>query len=354
MRVARPSHRDRARDGVKSVSECVLEALAGATRRDPASLTVQTRPTLPHQANRLHEVWLDGRLLIAKEFLTDEERDGPQNEYRALQLVEPLDVAPRPVFFDPSVGPVVVYAFMEGAMWDRRVPSAMELEALAEVWIQVHALLAEGLWVGRGQAESWSTLVQRLQAPIERYAVWAQSGDVSQREAARLCLRVLDHALTDALPFIPDVAPLCFCRSDARFANVIARPDGRVGLVDWEDSGLRDPARELADLLLHPNQEDLLDSGGWQPFLDRYLPSRTGDEGFGQRLHGYLAIFSVFWLDVLLGHGMQRATAGALAAWTVNGMQPNDRLRRYLARGLAWPAMDPTRELTDLADVAFF
>jgi len=65
------------------------------------------------------------------------------------------------------------------------------------------------------------------------------------------------------------VAPECFCRSDARFANVIARPDGRVGLVDWEDSGLRDPARELADLLHHPNQEDLIDAEGWQPFLDR-------------------------------------------------------------------------------------
>jgi thiamine kinase-like enzyme len=28
-----------------------------------------------------------------------------------------------------------------------------------------------------------------------------------------------------------------FCRADPRFANVITRPDGRLAMVDWEDSG---------------------------------------------------------------------------------------------------------------------
>jgi hypothetical protein len=110
-----------------------------------------------------------------------------------------------------------------------------------------------------------------------------------------------------ALPLIPDVAPLRFCRSDPRFANVIARPHGRVGLVDWEDSGLRDPAPELADLLHHPNQEDLLGPEGWQPFLDRYLPTCRDDPGFGEWLRGYLALFPVFWLGVLLAEGLRRA-----------------------------------------------
>lgn len=102
--------------------------------------------------------------------------------------------------------------------------------------------------------------------------------------------------MADGLPLIPEIAPLCFCRSDPPFANVIARPDGRVGLVDWEDSGLRDPACELADLLHHPNQEDLIGPDAWRPFLDRYLPSRRADAGFSERLRGYLAFFPVFWL----------------------------------------------------------
>ena len=72
---------------------------------------------MPHQANHLYDVWADGRHLIAKEYLGDVELDAPLNEYRALRLVESMDIAPRPLFFDPSVGPVVVYHYLEGAMW---------------------------------------------------------------------------------------------------------------------------------------------------------------------------------------------------------------------------------------------
>ena len=81
---------------------------------------------MPHQANHLYDVWADGRHLIAKEYLSDVELDAPLNEYRALRLVESMDIAPPPLFFDPSVGPVVVYQYLEGVMWDRRVPVAAE------------------------------------------------------------------------------------------------------------------------------------------------------------------------------------------------------------------------------------
>src|SRR5712691_10851101 len=99
---------------------------------------------------------------------------------------------------------------------------------------------------------------------------------------------------------IPADSPLCFCRSDPRFANVIARPDGRLGLVDWEDCGLRDTAREVADLLLHPNQEDLLGWREWQAFLQPYIDGRRSDADFERRLQAYLAVFPIFWLGLLL------------------------------------------------------
>jgi hypothetical protein len=99
---------------------------------------------MPHQANILYDVFGDGRHLIAKEFLSDMDLDSPLNEYRALRLVEPLDMAPRPVFFDPDVGQVVVYEFLEGVMWDRRVPSAAALAALADRWVELHALTIDG------------------------------------------------------------------------------------------------------------------------------------------------------------------------------------------------------------------
>jgi ketosteroid isomerase-like protein len=71
--------------------------------------------------------------------------------------------------------------------------------------------------------------------------------------------------------------------------------------------------------------------------------------GFGERLRGYVALFPVFWLGILLEDGLRRAETGALQGWLVNELDPNLRLQRYVARGLAWPALDPTRRTRPIA-----
>jgi aminoglycoside phosphotransferase (APT) family kinase protein len=152
---------------------------------------------------------------------------------------------------------------------------------------------------------------------------------------------------------------LCFCRSDPRFANVIRRPDGRLGLVDWEDSGLRDPARDLADVVTHPNQEDLLAFDQWRALLEPYLAVRgTIDPQLAHRVRLYLAIFPAFWLASLIRGALRSASTGTQAAGLSgqrsHGMPLNDKLRRYLARGLAWPETDFTDQLESLADTVFF
>ena len=149
--------------------------------------------------------------------------------------------------------------------------------------------------------------------------------------------------------------PLCFCRADARFANVIQRPDGRLGLVDWEDSGLRDPARDVADLLTHPNQEDLLSPDEWQDFLHPYLAGRRNvDPHLHHRLSLYLAVFPIFWLATFLERGIHLADVDGLGDWTINGLTANVRLRRYLARALAWPHADFSGQLAALDGLDFF
>jgi Phosphotransferase enzyme family len=209
---------------------------------------------------------------------------------------------------------------MEGEMWDRRVPSATELGDLAEVWPRLHQFQTDGLWMCTGQARPWLEVVAGLRTALEAYARWANRSSSQCRAAARLCLEALERCITAAAPLTAsDTAPLCFCRSDACFANVIARPDGRPGLVDWEDSGLRDPARGVVDLLA-----------------------------------GYLALFPVFWLGILLADAMRRIPAGELETWMINEMEPNTRLRRYLARAQAWPDPDPNAELAGLGDLEFF
>jgi hypothetical protein len=334
-----------------------LEAiLTRATGQDPAAFSVRLRPAAVHQTNRLYDVWANGRHLIAKEFLQpDELTVAPACEFGALKRLAHLDIAPQPVFYDPALGPVVVYAFMEGRMWARQRPSPAQLEILAALWLQVNQEPVAGLWLSRGQQQAPLQLAAQFLAWFEVYRQWAESHFPPAISPAQQCLRLLAQrqelfATLDRLP-----ATLRFCRSDARFANIIQRPDGRLGMVDWEDSGLRDPARELADLLTHAEQEDLLDEAGWRPFLDHYLPPhQAGDRRLAERLHLYLGVAPIFWLALLLNAGVQRAQAGSLSGWQINEMPANERLRRYLARALAWPDPNFDAVIEQLEEGRFF
>jgi hypothetical protein len=198
-------------------------------------------------------------------------------------------------------------------------------------------------------------LVPWFRERITAYGRWAETDFPEGRRALDLCLAYLDRLrpVSAELAELPSVP--CFCRSDARFANVIARPDGRLAMVDWEDSGQRDPARDLADFTTHANQEDLLSPSDLRAFLDPYLAAREPlDPHLPHRYHLYLAAYPIFWLAVLLPGGVRRATAGILPAWQINGLPPNLRLRRYLARAIAWPSDDLSDTLASLESLRFF
>jgi hypothetical protein len=73
-----------------------------------------------------------------------------------------------------------------------------------------------------------------------------------------------------------------------------------------------------------------------------------------ERLHLYLGIAPIFWLALLLNAGVQRAHAGDLSGWQINEMPANERLRRYLARALAWPDPHFDAVLEQLEGCCFF
>lgn len=341
------------------LSETVAQVIGDA----PGALHLVERRPIEHQSNRLYDVWVNGTHLIVKEYLKPEEfSTAPLHEYRALVLLESLDVAPRPVGVQlghgQHGGPLLVYEYLDGEMWDRQKPTPSKLAALADLWLRLHAVPAAQLWDARGLA-SVTQRYGRFNESFQAFAAWTDSAYPDGRAAVMLCLDVLARrsnvaADLDAL-LAAQPARRYFCRSDARFANVIDRPDGRLGLVDWEDSGLRDPAREVSDLLYGANQEDLLSPDEWQAFLTPYLAALTPDDPtLPRRIHLYAALYPLFWLNLLLRVGIERARTGALATWTVNGLAPDTRLRRYLARALAWPDSDFSGQLETLEDVRFF
>jgi thiamine kinase-like enzyme len=307
-------------DPLQKVSSIVLAVSAHATGLPSSELDLRLRRPLDAQSNNLYDLFTGDRHLIVKEFLKEDELlDAPAREHSALLRLAEHDIAPQPVLYDASRGPIVIYEFMPGEMWDRRVPSAAKLADLAELWLHLHSLPTDGLWLSRGQERPLVETGRELEHLLERYAAWVSTDYPPAQRAVSLFPEIIRQGRRAAADLAQCAPDLCFCRSDARFANVIDRPSGRLGLIDWEDAGLRDPARDLGTLLTHPNQEDLMDELAWQPFLGPYLAgSEPLDPTIRERMDLYLGIFPLFWLAILLNAGVSKAKAGALDGWAIN------------------------------------
>lgn len=314
---------------------------------------------IEQQSNHIYRIRFDNEHWIAKVFLKPAEfDDAPRREFAAMRLLSPFDIAPQPIHYEKHDGdqkPIVIYEFMQGEMWDRYAPAADELQQLAHVWLRMNSAPVDDLWLSRGMERTGEQVAEQFAARFQQYANWAAIHFPEGRLAAEYLRKIAERRL-EVIDELFQVKPaLCFSRADPRFANVIRRPDQRLGMIDWEDSGLRDAARDVADIMAHPNQEDLLSWEDWQAFLEPYFAERRQvDPDIEKRVHLYNAVFPLFWLSGLLTHGIRRWEAEGLAGWTINTMNPNERLRRYLARAMAWPEMEFENELDEVEEVVFF
>lgn len=325
----------------------------------PSSTRIAPRRALDHQSNRLYDVWSGGRHLVLKEYLKpDEWAEAPVREYRALEALASFDVAPKPVLLqlEPAgTNPFVIYEFMEGAMWERRTPTSAELGRLAAVWLTVNRVPITGLPASRGHHGRLPRFLSGLDAPIHAYEEWVEAEFLDGREAAEQVRAALDRIQPAVRELERSEPVLCFCRADARFANVIERPDGRLGMVDWEDSGIQDPARDVADLMTHANQEDLVSDQLWEAFIEPYVRERGAvDPTLRERIRAYLVLFPVWWLSILLNAALHRPDGNIGPGWLVNGVPVERRLQRYLARCFAGPDAEIDSQLSQIASLRFF
>ena len=322
-------------------------------------IKLSIRPPLTHQSNRLYDIWFDNQHWIAKEYLNkDEFADAPRREHLSLQLIEHLDIAPKPIHYAPLTAharPIVFYKYMEGKMWDRKTPTEIELSRLAQVWLTMHQAKHDNLWLSRGQESSLEEALIRTKHKLQAYRDWAHQFYPQGAVAADWGFEILKNREPELNMLSAMEQVLVFSRADPRFANVIAKPDGQLGLVDWEDAGLRDPARDLADMMIHPNQEDLVSTALWEAFLKPYYKEHTTyDPQIEQRTHLYQSGACLVWYAGLLYFGVNRALSEKLSGWQINGMPANQRLRRYLARCRAWPDGDLDKKVAELEDFCFF
>ena len=285
---------------------------------------------------------------MVKEFRKpDELHDAPAREMYAMEALAPRDIAPwlvahvRAGQLWPGQWPVVVYRRMEGEMWDRRAPTPADMTALARLWLAVSEAPIAAAPRARGIADGAGRLLDRLPQVLQRYADWARESAPQCRPMAEALAIAGTRAEGAAAELRRLPARELYCRADARFSNVIARPDGRLGMVDWEDCGAGDPAQFVADLRIGPNQEDLISPEAWQAFSGLYLGALgRRDPSLARRVALYELLAVMLWLGLMVERVLAEAAAGPVRRWAMNMMPANERGRRFLARALAWPEGD--------------
>lgn len=316
-------------------------------------LSITPRPPAAFQSNALHDVRARNGHYIAKVYLKQREwDDAPHREFLGLKLVEALDIAPRVIAMKAAPEPVVLYEFLPGQAWDRRVPQPGDLDALLDLLLRMQALHSDHPRLAHRPNSALSHDYAR--AIFDRYVAWCDRRHPAGRATAALCQRAIEQAEPAFQDLAQERFVPRFTKPDMRFANVIARPDGRLALVDWEDSMLGDPAFDLADMLTAPNQEDLVPWRAWAPIWRRCFDAhRAADPRMAERAARHAQICAIYWLT-LVGKGMQLAEAGQPPHFDINSMLSEQRLRRFLARALAPEpaAFDDT--LTALPETCFF
>ncbi len=309
-----------------------------------------------YQSNRLYDVWLNGRHLIAKEYLKpDEFLDAPRRDFNCMQRLADLNIAPKPVFYDPNLGPLVIYAYLEGEIWPRKRPSPQMLAQLVETWLILHSLSTADLWLARSMEQAAQGVAMQCVEIFQTYAAWTAVQFPSGKACATHCLNLLPK-LFDAVEQLSLLNPtLCFCQSDTRFANILQRPSGKLALIDWEDGGLGDPAFDLANFLVAPNEEDLLGMQEWEGLLRPYLKNHhKPDPTFELRMQHYLTIITIFWLALFLKGGMHKHQTNTLKNWQIHDLPANYRLQRYLTHAISQQNTNFQSQLAGFNDLQFF
>jgi aminoglycoside phosphotransferase (APT) family kinase protein len=191
------------------------------------------RPLAGGYWNQVVRVLSDGRDLVVKHFGDSSVAATlfpllPEDEARALEVLAPFNIAPEPVGFFPAQGghgPVLVYDFFAGDMWDGDVADAAALLAT------LHGVETDGFRTMPASPTAIMADADRLPQPPTDDAAW--------RRIIAARPRIVD-----------DVQPSkrVMVHGDFSAGNMIAGPAG-IRCIDWQCPGMGDAAEDLWSFL---------------------------------------------------------------------------------------------------------
>jgi aminoglycoside phosphotransferase (APT) family kinase protein len=277
--------------------------------------------------NAVYRVRVAGEQFGCKLFVTDERRRAAR-EWAALSTLHAagLKMAPRPVTLaadGPLPQPVIVYHWVDGTPFSTPTPTAGDLIALVQTLQQVHyAPRAAGhaLLPAWHQPASYADYLAEIIAAHEKIAAWAKAISGAGKapkdalpswllglaellplmeQAAQGAAAVVGRAASDGCYPLPALV-----RVDGNLDNVLRTADGLM-LIDWEYSGLGDPAYDLAELRWSPRAL-AAPAAAWETALATYQPS-AADAGFAERLAVYNRLVPAWWVGRSVLHLLEGA-----------------------------------------------
>ncbi|MSP13461.1 MAG: hypothetical protein EXR62_10965 [Chloroflexi bacterium] len=239
-------------------------------------------------------------------------------EYRTLKLLHllDLDIAPQPLWFDPSCSilpfPVVMYAWLDGDPLPS-IPSRDQLAAVCATFQTFHAIRPDTLPTALASQDlgiqpawfhwfSFEPYLRELHKFVNDYGPWLSSNEPDGPELLSRLLRLVDLCSTfvrdtQAQPG-PGNFPLCLCRVDPNLANTLWGADARLRWIDWEYSGWGDPAFELADLRWHASTATI--TGSDHAWLRQTYRAPAADPDFWLRLAVWDRLIATRWPFLVL------------------------------------------------------
>jgi Phosphotransferase enzyme family len=291
----------------------------------------------------------DGDVVAAKAYFRSarDRRDRMGCEFRALQLLQcqRLRNVAEPLAMDQERH-VAIYGFIEGA---QAFSSAISEQDIAQVLDFLRRLqqIAQG-----GAAPDYppaSEACFSIEAIFEnlngRIAALEQAASdepslarfleedlIPVRRAAEQWCREFGRE-QDINPAAEiSIAARTLSPSDFGFHNALRRANGELAFLDFEYFGWDDPAKTIADFLLHPGME--LSRDLKQQFFAGAVSVFSASPKIEARVRSVYPLFALKWVTILLNeftldHGPRRSFAvGASGVWSQTGQL--DKARRLL------------------------
>jgi hypothetical protein len=243
-------------------------------------------------------------------------RDRLHTEFRALQFMKAngIDNVPAPIAVDAGTQSAI-YERAEGEPATGQPIAAADIGAAADFLLRLHAL---GGAAGAGSMSAASEACFSIDATFANLGrrlgrLRAVSGDAPGARSLRAWLDTRFDPMLASLEIWADEeaqradirrdadippAERTLSPSDFGFHNALRAPGGRLTFVDFEYFGWDDPAKMIADFLLHPAMD--LEPALKRQFARAILQGMSAQERLAARARIVYPLFGLKWCLILL------------------------------------------------------